>query len=76
MALALQADLLLIDERKGRAKAKALGLSLTGTIGVLLLARIKGVEIKLPLELEQLRAHGFRISEELLDRVLKEHETS
>jgi len=76
LALTLEAELLLIDERKGRAKARALGRNLTGTIGVLLLARAKGIEIDLQVELGQLRAHGFRISEELLDRVLKEHKTS
>jgi len=76
LALALQADLLVIDERKGRAKAKALGVNLTGTIGLLLLARAKGIEIDLLSELPQLRAHGFRISDELLNRVLKENESS
>lgn len=76
LALALEAELLLIDERKGRAKARALGRNLTGTIGVLLLARAKGIETDLQAELGQLRTHGFRISEELLERVLKEHETS
>ena len=75
LALTLQADLLLIDERKGRAKAKALGVNLTGTIGILLLARAQGIEIDLGIELEQLKARGFRISEELMERVLKEHDT-
>jgi hypothetical protein len=41
LALEKQADLLLMDEHKGRAKAKALGLEITGTIGILLLARDK-----------------------------------
>lgn len=75
LAFEHQAELLLMDERKGRAKAKALGLEITGTIGVLLLARAKGVEVDLRSELEQLREHGFRISEKLLHRILQENST-
>lgn len=74
LALERQADLVLIDERKGRAKAKALGLKITGTIGVLLFAVAKGFKIDLRSELEQLKARGFRISEDLFNRIVKENE--
>jgi predicted nucleic acid-binding protein len=60
-----------MDEHKGRAKA--LGLEITGTIGILLLAREKGIAIDLRSELEQLRAHGFRISETLIQQILAQH---
>lgn len=73
LALERQAHLLLIDERKGRAKAKALGLEITGTIGILLLAKEKAIEIDLRSELEKLRSHGFRISEALIEKILKQH---
>ncbi|MGH7456516.1 MAG: DUF3368 domain-containing protein, partial [bacterium] len=71
LALEKQADLLLLDERKGRGKAKALGLEITGTIGILLLAREKGIELDMRSELEKLRAHGFRISDSLIKQIIQ-----
>lgn len=71
LALEKHADLLLLDERKGRSKAKALGLEVTGTIGVLLLARANGLELDMRPALEKLRAHGFRISDSLADQIMQ-----
>ena len=72
LALEQHTDLLLMDERKGRAKAKALGLEVTGTIGILLLARENGIAIDLRSELEQLRNHGFRIGDSLIQQIIKQ----
>lgn len=73
LAVEKKAHLLLIDERKGRAKATALGLNVTGTIGILLLARVEGIDIELSSTLEQLKANGFRISDKLVERILREN---
>lgn len=70
LALEQHTDLLLMDERKGRAKAKALGLEVTGTIGILVLARGKGMACDLRSELEQLRNYGFRISDSLIQQIM------
>ncbi|MBU0510833.1 MAG: DUF3368 domain-containing protein [Chloroflexi bacterium] len=65
-----KADLLLLDERKARAKAKALGLEVTGTIGILLLVKERGINIDIRSSLDQLRNHGFRIGDALYRRIL------
>lgn len=43
LAVEIGADLLLIDERKGRREAKLLGLRTTGLLGVLLEAKKAGL---------------------------------
>lgn len=41
LALELEADLLLIDERRGRAEADRLGIKITGLLGILVEAKQK-----------------------------------
>ena len=43
LAREIKADLLLMDERKGRAVAGRMGLAVTGTIGVLVEAALRGL---------------------------------
>ena len=43
LALEIHADLVLLDERRGRAVAAQLGLPLTGTLGVLVEAALHGL---------------------------------
>ncbi|MBI5650551.1 MAG: DUF3368 domain-containing protein [Chloroflexi bacterium] len=77
IALALQtkADLVLLDERKARAKAKALGLDITGTVGIILLAHRKGLDVDVASALARLKEQGFRISDQLYQRVLRDANT-
>ena len=56
-----------IDERRGRNLAVALGVPQTGTVGILLLAKSKGViPVVTPL-LDQLGAHGIHLSSRLYE---------
>jgi predicted nucleic acid-binding protein len=70
LALERRADLLLVDERKARIRAQALGFNVTGTVGILLFAQASGVEINLQDALDKLRMNGFRISDSLYRIIL------
>lgn len=66
------ADLLLLDDRRARGTARRQGLPLTGTIGVLRLARDHELlTVVMPL-LDELRRHGFRISRDVVEQVQRE----
>ena len=62
-----------MDERRGRLAATNLGVNVIGTLGVLLIAKRKGIIPALAPEIEALRTRvGFRISADLKTRVLQE----
>ena len=68
----LKSDILVIDERKGRKVAQKLGITITGTIGILIQAHdekiISTEEIKR--YLEQLRNSSIRLSDSLIQEAL------
>jgi|SRR5699024_3487329 len=73
IALASEHDysLLVIDEIKGRKAAKELGISVTGSLGVVVTAKNKGhIKAVKPI-LEKIQKTNFRISGELIERVLE-----
>ena len=65
------ARLVIIDERKARRYAKRLGLPLTGTLGVLLLAKEKGFIPALAPLIEELKKAGLHLGTKLVKKVLK-----
>ena len=79
IALALQqkAEWTLLDEREGRKVAKALGLRVTGVLGILARAWQHGQLPSLKEAIVELREEaGFRISEELYTDLLKSNDTA
>ncbi|MFO7907304.1 MAG: DUF3368 domain-containing protein [Planctomycetota bacterium] len=60
----------LMDDRAARTKATSMGLSVTGTIGVLLLARRTGIPIDLQNALDRLIQHNFWIALDLYARLI------
>lgn len=70
LARELDANLLLVDERVAKRKARTLGLPTLGTLGVLLLAKDQGWLVALRPLLEDLRRAGFRMSHDLYRQVL------
>jgi predicted nucleic acid-binding protein len=73
LAIELDADLLLIDDRDGRALALRLQLPVIGTLGVLERADVVGVLKNLPDALADLEASGFYLSARLRETVLERH---
>ena len=71
-ALENEVDVLLLDDKDARKIARSFGLRVTGTLGLLLLAKRKGLISQIAPYVEELRRNGFRISEEVVKRVLKE----
>lgn len=73
LAEGIEADLLLLDEVRGRNVAKRLRMNLTGTIGIILEAFDRGLLGKddVLLCIDELRHNKRRISESLFDLVKK-----
>jgi len=72
LAIDRQAGLVLLDERKARARARASGLNVTGTIGTLLLAKERGLLSDLGPALRSLQEVGFHVSSRLLETLSSE----
>jgi hypothetical protein len=72
IALAVASGAVLsIDDRLGRVVARRLGLRVSGAVGVLVEARRRGlIPVVRPI-LEELRRHGYWLSDSLFDSALK-----
>ncbi len=71
LALEVNAPLVLLDEYDGRSKARALGLTTIGALGILLRAKRDGNIQSLKEAMQALRQEaGFFITEELYQQIL------
>ena len=72
LAVEIKADLVLIDELRGRAVARALGLVAIGTLGIILEAKRKNLIDAVRPELESVRSHSqLQLTSELEKLVLQ-----
>ena len=69
LAQELEVGKVLLDDRQARTKAQLMGLAVTGTVGILLLAKHTGIIGDIRQELNRLRASNFRFSQDLYDRL-------
>ncbi len=69
-----QADVLLMDEHKGRQVAKKMGITITGTIGILIQAFDEGMMTKEDVEecIKRLKENEIRISDKLYQSLLEQ----
>ena len=64
-------SLLIIDELKGRKAAKKLGISVAGSLGILVAAKRRGYIKEVKPLIEKIQKTNFRISKKLVDRILE-----
>ena len=64
-------SLLIIDESKGRKVAKEMGIKITGTLGLLIVAKQKGYLKAVKPILRKIQQSNFRISDDLIQAVLE-----
>jgi predicted nucleic acid-binding protein len=70
LAKNINADLIIIDERKARRIAKDVGLKVTGTLGILVEAKQQGLIKELKSLLDELMDNNIRISRKLYMEIL------
>ncbi len=70
LAEALKAEQLLIDERAARKVARSRNLPVIGTVGLLILAKQRGLIESVKTELNALMSNGMRLSEQVYQDAL------
>lgn len=70
LAIEMKDSLLILDDLKARKIAKSLDLTFTGTMGVLLKAKEKGIISSIRDTLEQIKSCGFHLSEKNINLLL------
>jgi predicted nucleic acid-binding protein len=75
LALRLQANALVIDERRGREAAEKRGLKVIGTVGVIAAAHEGGL-LDLTEAFARLRQTTFHVSPKLLAAILRKYQGS
>jgi predicted nucleic acid-binding protein len=74
LALDFPESMIILDDLKARKVAEKLGIQITGTIGVIIIAKKRGVINSIKPFLEKIRLTNFRVSEDIEKQALKEAE--
>lgn len=71
LALAIEGHQVMVDERSARRLATSIGLSVIGTIGLLVVAKEQGILESVRPSIESLRATGFFLSDQVIEAALR-----
>lgn len=71
LAVELPGSLLIIDDLKGRKFAQKIGLNITGSLGILLEAKLSGIITSVKPILVEIHKTNFRITQEFEEKILK-----
>jgi len=72
LALEIPESTIILDDFKARKVAKQLGLTITGTLGVIIKAKLLGKIESIKPILEKIKETNFRISTDIENQALKE----
>ena len=72
LALEMPGSTIILDDYKARKIADQLGLNFTGTIGVIIKAKLKGIIPSIKPLLEKIKQTDFRLSAEIEELAFKE----
>ncbi len=72
LALEISDSILILDDYKARRIAQHLGLTFTGTIGIIIKAKLQGIIESIKPLLDKIKQTDFRLSDELEIQALKE----
>ncbi len=71
LGLAVSATEVILDDAPARRCARSLGLNVRGTLGVLILAKQRGLILTVKNCLQDLKGNGFYVDDALLDTALR-----
>lgn len=71
LAIETAGSTIILDDYKARKVAERLGLTITGTLGIIIKAKLRGIIVSVKPYLEKMRKTGFYLSPEVEQEVLK-----
>lgn len=72
LALEIPDSVIILDDQKARKVAEKLGLEITGTIGLIIKAKLRGIIPSIKPFLVKIRKTDFRLSDEIEHQALRE----
>ncbi len=70
----IKADIVLVDEKRARKSARRVGFKVMGILGLLLVAKKKGLIPLLRPFIDELLREGFRLSDQIIETALEKAE--